>query len=221
MHSLKILFTPHLQKMYSIKETLALWKESYNKPGQPMKKQRHHFADKGSYSQRYGFSSSHVQMWELDHKEAWVLKNWCFELWSWRRYSRIPWTASRSNQSIPKEINPEYSLKGMMLKLRLQYFGHLKQKNRLIGKNSDAGKDWGQEEKEVTEEEVVGCHHWLSGYEFEQTKEESEGQRSLKHCSSWDLKELDMTSWPNSNNMLFFTFITVFSTLHEIFNTLW
>ena len=97
MHSLKILFTPHLQKMYSIKETLALWKESYNKPGQPMKKQRHHFADKGSYSQRYGFSSSHVQMWELDHKEAWVLKNWCF------------WTVmleTLDNPSDCKEIKP-------------------------------------------------------------------------------------------------------------------
>ena len=72
----------------------------------------------------------------------------------------------------------------------------------------------------MTEEQVAGCRRWLSGHEFEQTKEESEGQRSLTHCSLWDLKELDMTSGPNSNNMLFFTFITVFSTLHEIFNTL-
>ena len=125
MHSLKILFTPHLQKMYSIKETLALWKESYNKPGQPMKKQRHHFADKGSYSQRYGFSSSHVQMWELDHKkpECWRIDD--FELRCWRRLLRVPWTERRSNQSILKEINPEFSLEGLMLKLKLQYFGHL------------------------------------------------------------------------------------------------
>ena len=72
------------------------------------------------------FSSSHVWMWELDYKESWVLKNWCFELWCWRRHLRVPWTARRSNQSILKEINPEYSLEGLMLKL--QYFGHLMQR---------------------------------------------------------------------------------------------
>ena len=68
-------------------------------------------------------SYSHVQMWELDHKEGWAPKNWCFELWSWRRLLRVPWTARRSNQSILKEISPEYSLEGLMMKL--QYFGHL------------------------------------------------------------------------------------------------
>ena len=69
------------------------------------------------------FSSSHVRMWELDHKKGWSLKNWCFELWCWRRLLRVPWTARRSKQSILKEINPEYSLEGLMLKLKLQYFG--------------------------------------------------------------------------------------------------
>ena len=64
-------------------------------------------------------------MWELDYKESWVLKNWCFELWCWRRLLRVPWTPRRSNQSILKEISPECSLEGWMLKLRLQYFGHL------------------------------------------------------------------------------------------------
>ena len=67
----------------------------------------------------YGFSISHVWMWELDYKESWALKNWCFELWRWRRLSRVPWTARRSNQSILKEISPEYSLEGLMLKLKL------------------------------------------------------------------------------------------------------
>ena len=88
-----------------------------------MKKQRHYFANKGPFSQSYGFSSSHVWMWELDHKESWALKNWCFWTWCWRRLLRVPWTARRSNQSILKEINPEYSLAGLMLKL--QHFGHL------------------------------------------------------------------------------------------------
>ena len=80
---------------------------------------------KGLSSQSYGFSSSHVRMLELDYKESWVLKNWCLELWCWRRLLRVPWTARRSNQSIRKEISPGISLAGMMLKLKLQYFGHL------------------------------------------------------------------------------------------------
>ena len=94
-----------------------------DKPRQHIKKQRHYFADKGLSSQSYGFSSSHVWMWELDHKESWVLNPDAFELWCWRRLLRVPWTARRSNQSILKEIGPEYSLQGLMLKL--QYFGHL------------------------------------------------------------------------------------------------
>ena len=73
----------------------------------------------------YGFSSSHVWMWELDYKESWAPKNWCFELLCWRRLLRFPWTARRCNQSILKEISPEYSLEELMLKLKLQYFGHL------------------------------------------------------------------------------------------------
>ena len=77
------------------------------------------------YGQSYGFPSSHVWMWELDYKESWALKNLCFGLWCWRRLLRVPWTARRSNQSILKEISPEYSLEGRMLNLRLQYFGHL------------------------------------------------------------------------------------------------
>ena len=73
----------------------------------------------------YGFSSGHVRMWELDCEESWVLKNWCFELWCWRRLLQVPWTARRSNQSILKETSPGYSLEGLMLRLKLQYFGHL------------------------------------------------------------------------------------------------
>ena len=81
------------------------------------------YINKGPSSQSYHFSSSHVWMWELDYKENWVLKNWCFELWCWRRLLRVPWTARRSNQSTLKEIGPEYSLEGLMLKMKLQYFG--------------------------------------------------------------------------------------------------
>ena len=82
--------------------------------------------NKDPSSQGYGFSTSHVWMWELDYTESWAPKNWC-ELWCWRRLLRVPWTARRSNQSILKEISPDCSLEGLMLKLKLQYFGHLMQ----------------------------------------------------------------------------------------------
>ena len=84
-----------------------------------------YFANKGPYSQSYGFSSGHVWMWELGHKEGWVPKNWCFWTVVLKKTLQNLWTARRSNQSIPKEINPDYSLKVLMLKLKLQYFGHL------------------------------------------------------------------------------------------------
>ena len=80
---------------------------------------------------------------------------------------RVPWTARRSNQSILKEISPGCSLEGLMLRLKLQYFGHLMQRKRLIGKDPDAGRDWGQEEKGTTEDEMSGWYHQLDGHEFE------------------------------------------------------
>ena len=104
--------------------------------------------------------------------ESWTVKKAkcrridAFELWCWRRLLRVPWTARRSNQSVLKEIGPGCSLEGMMLKLKLQYFGHLMQKG-LIEKDSDAGRDWGQEEKAMTEGEMARWHHRLNGPEFE------------------------------------------------------
>ena len=133
---------------------LAPWKKNCDKPRQHIKKQRHYFVNKGPSSQRYGFSSSHVGMWELDPKESWMLKNWCFELWCWRRLLRVPWTARRSNQSILKEISPEYSLEGLMLKVKLQYFSPRDAKSWHIGKDLEAAKDWRQEEKRM---------RWLDG----------------------------------------------------------
>ena len=88
-----------------------------------------------------------------------------FELWCWRRFLRVPWTARRSNQSILKEISPEYSLEGLMLKLKPQYFGHLMRRVDSL-EESDAGRDWGQEEKGTTENETAGWHHRLNGHEF-------------------------------------------------------
>ena len=102
---------------------LTPWKESYDQPRQHIKKQRHYFVNKGLSSQGYGFSSGHV--WMSAIKKAECQRIDAFELWCWRRLLRVPWTARRSIQTILKEISPEYLLEGLMLKLKLQYFGHL------------------------------------------------------------------------------------------------
>ena len=101
------------------------WKESYDTPRQHIKKQRHRFANKDLSSQNDGFPSSHVQMWELDQKEGGAPKNWCFRIVVLEKTLESPWTARRSNQSVLKETSPEYSLEGLMVKLKLQCFGHL------------------------------------------------------------------------------------------------
>ena len=120
---------------------LAPWKESYDKPRQHIKKQRHYFANKGPSSQSYCFPSSHCESWTIKKAERQRID--AFELWCWRRLLRITWTARRSNQSILKKISPEYSLEGLMLKLKLQYFGHLMwrtdsfEKTLIVGKIED------------------------------------------------------------------------------------
>ena len=104
--------------------------------------------------------------------ESWTVKKAerrkidAFELWCWRRLLRVPWTARRSNQSILKEISPGISLEGMMLRLKLQSFGHLMRRVDSLEK-TDAGRDWGQEEKGTTEDEMAGWHRWLYGHECE------------------------------------------------------
>ena len=112
--------------------------------------------------------------------ESWTIKKAecqridAFELWCWRRLLRVPWTARRSNQSILKEISPEYSLERLMLKLKLQYFGHMMRRTDIC-KDPDAGKDW-RREKGKTEDEMVGWHHWLNGHEFQQAPRVGDGQ---------------------------------------------
>ena len=135
----------HTRELCSVPTHKKLWcllRRIYllDKPRQHIKKQRHHFANKGPSSQGYGFSISHVHMWELDPKEGWAPKNDAFELWCWRRLLRVLWTARRSNQSNLKEINPEYSLEGLMLKLKLQYFGHLMGRTDSLEKTLMLGK---------------------------------------------------------------------------------
>ena len=120
-----------------------------------------------------------------------------FELQCWRRLLRVPCTARRSNQSILKEINPGYSLEGLMLKLKL--FGHMMQRTNSLEKTLMLGKIEGRR-RGVTEDEMVGWHHWLNGHEFEQNQGDSDGQGSLACCNSWGPKESDMTYRLNGNN---------------------
>ena len=166
---------------------LAPWKKIYDQPREHIKKQRHYFVDKGSSSQSYGFSSGHVWMWSLDYKENGEPRNWCFWTVVLEKTLESPWTAGRANQSILKEISPEYSLGGLMLKWKLPIPWPPGAKNWLIGKDPDAGKDWRWEEKGTTEDEMVGRHHWLDEHEFEQA------QGGLACCSPWGLKESDVT----------------------------
>ena len=178
---------------------LKIANKSYDKPRQHIKKQRHYFVNEGLYGQSYGFSSSHVWMWELDHKESWAPIDG-FRTVVLQKTLESPLDCKEINQSILKENNPEYSLEGLMLKLKVQYFGHLMRRVDSLEKTLMLGKIEGRKEKGTTEDETVGWHHWLNGHEFEQTPGDSEGQGSLAHCSPWGLKELDRTEQLNNNN---------------------
>ena len=158
---------------------LAPWKKSYNQPRHHIKKQRHYLANKDPSSQSHSFSSSHIRMWELDNKESWVPKNWCF------------WTVvlEKTLESLLdcKEIQP-VNPKGNQswiffertdAKAEAPILWLSDGKNWLIGKDPDAGKDWRLEEKGMREDEMVGWHHWLNEHEFEQTPGDGEGQGSL------------------------------------------
>ena len=112
-----------------------------------------------------------------------------FELWCWRRLLRVLWTTRKSNQSVLKVISPGCSLEGMMLKLKLQLLWPFHAKSWLIGKDSDTGRDWGQEEKGTTEDEIAGWHHWLDGPESEWTLGVGDGQGGLACCDSWGRKD--------------------------------
>ena len=161
------------------------WEKSYEKPRQHVKKQRLHFANQGPSTENYGFSSSHVWMRVLDYKEGLVLKNWCFWAVVLETTLGSPWIAKWSNKSILKEIHPEYSLEGLMLKLKLQYFGHLMQRTDSLEKTLMLEKIEGRRRRE--QQRV----RWLDGiidsvgHEFEHAPGDGEGQGSLVCCSPW------------------------------------
>ena len=166
------------------------WKKSYDKPRQHIKKQRHHFADKGPSSQSYGFFSSHIRMWELGHKEGWMPKNWCFQIVVLEKTLE----SSLDNKGIkpvhPKGNQPWILTRRTDAEVETPILWLSDVKLQFIGKDCDVGNDWGQE-KGAIEDEMIGWYHWLSGYESEQTPGDSEGQGNLACCSPWGHKESD------------------------------
>ena len=147
---------------HEIKRCLAPWKESYDKPRQHIKKQRHYFADKGPYSQSYGFSSSHVWMWDLDYTESWGPKNWCFGILVLEKALRSPLDC--------KEIHPKGKQSWIFIgrtDAEAPVLWPADVKSWLTGKDPDTGKDWRWEEKGKTDDDMVGWHHQLNGHEFE------------------------------------------------------
>ena len=177
----------------------AAWKKSYDHPWQHIKKQRHYFANVSLSRPSYGFSSSHVWMWELDCTESCTPKNWCSWIVVLRTLLRVPWTARISNHSIQREFSPEYSLKGLMLKLKLQYFGHLMWRTDSLEKTLMLAKTEGGRRGRQR-------MRWLDGItnlmDLSLSKlRSSDGQWRLVCCSPWGHKESDTTEWLNSTEL--------------------
>ena len=176
---------------------LAPWKKSYDQPRQHIKKQRHYFANKGLSSHSYDFSSNHVWMWELEYKESWVLKNWCFWTVVLEKTLESPLDC-KEIQLVHPEVNQSWIFIGRTdAEAETPILWTPDVKSWLIWKDSDAGKDWRQEEKGTTEDEMVGWYHWLDGHELEQTLGVGDGQGSLAWYSPCGCKELDTSEWLN------------------------
>ena len=175
----------------------APWKKSYDKPRQCTKKQRHYFTNKGLSSQRYGSSSSHVWMWELDHKQGWVPKNVCFWTVMLEKTLESPLDCKEIQPVHPKGDQSWVFTGTTDVEAETPILWPPDAKSWLIWKDPDAGKDWGQKEKGTTEDERVGWHHRLNGHEFKQAPGNGGGQRNLACCSPWGRKESDTTEWLN------------------------
>ena len=174
-------------------------------------KSRHYFANKDPSSQGYVFSNSLVWMWELDYKESWALKNWCFWAVVLEKTFESPFDVMEI-QPVHSKGNQSWIFIGRTdVETEAPILWPPDAKSRLVGKDPDVGKDWRQEEKGVTEDEIFGWHHWLNGHEFEQTLGDSEGQGSLACCSPRGRKESDTTERLNNNiklSKLLFQLIT-------------
>ena len=180
---------------------LAPWKKSYDQPRQHIKKQRYYIAYKGLHSQSYGFSSSCVWMWKMDHWEGWAPKNWCF----WTVVLEKTLESPLDCREI-KPVNPKGNQSWIFIgrsdaEAGAPILWSPDAKSRLIRKDPNAGKDWRQEEKGMTEDEMVGWHHWLDGHEFEQAPGVGDGQGNLAYYSPWGHKVSDTTEQVNNNSL--------------------
>ena len=176
---------------------LIPWKKSYDQPRQHIKKQRHYFVNKGPSSKGYGFSSSHVWMWELDYEEGWAPKNWCFWTVVLEKTLESPLDC-KEIQPVHRKGDQSWVFIGRTdaeAETLMLWPPHAK--SWLIGKDPDAGRDLGQGEKGTMEDEMAGWHHQLDGPEFEWTPGDGDGQGGLVCCNSWGHKESDMTEQLN------------------------
>ena len=179
---------------------LAPWKKSYDKPGQHIKKHIHHFANRGPSSESYGFSSGHVWMWELDHKEDWSLRNWCFWTVVLVKTLESPLDSKGIQPVHPKGKQSWIFIGRTDAKSEVPILCHLMQRADII-KDPDVQKDWRQEEKGTTENEMVGWYHRLNGHEVEQALGDGEGQGSWHAADRGIIKnqteQLNDTNWQN------------------------
>ena len=159
---------------------------------QHIKKQKHHFANESPYGQSYGFSSNHVWMWELDHKECWAPKNWRF--WTGLLEKTLE---SPLDFKIKPGSKPWIFIRISDAEAEAVILWPPDVTSWFIGKDPDAEKDWGPDEKGMTEDDTVGWHHQLDGHEFEEAPSLGYQQGSLVCYSPWGLKESDMTEWLN------------------------
>ena len=174
-------------------KTLAPWEKSYDQPREHSKKHRHYFADKGPSSKSYGFSSSHVCMWELDCKESWMLKNWCFWTVVLEKTLKSPLDCKEIQAVHPKGNESWIFIERTDAEAEATILWPPDAKNWFIGRDPDAGKDWRQE-MGTTEDEMVEWLHWLDGCAFQQALGVGDGQGSLVCYSPWGCEEQDMTA---------------------------
>ena len=182
--------------------TFAPWKKSYDQSRQHIKKQRHYFVNKGLSSQSYGFSNSHVWMWEVDYKESWAPKNWCFWTVVLEKTLESPLDCKEIQPVHPRGNQSWIFIGRTDAEAETPILWPPDVKNWFIWKDPDAGKDWRWEEKGKTEDEMFGWHHQFDGHGFEKTPGVGDGQGGLACCSPWGHKESDTTerlNWTDWN----------------------
>ena len=176
---------------------MLLGRKAIDKSRRHTETQKHYFANKASSSQGYDFSSSHVWMWELDYKESWAPKNWCFWTVVLGKILESPLNCKEIHSVHPKGNQSWIFSERTDAEAETTILWPPDVKKWLVGKDPNPGKDWRREEKGVTEDEMVGWHHWHNGHEFEQAPGVGDGQGSLACYSPWGRKKLDTTEWLN------------------------